>query len=121
MAGAARLGPFEVHAPLARGGMGEVWRGRHVGSGVRVAIKVLTEDATRLEELRMRMGNEAKQVPETMTIESSVLNSLLAQISKLEKAAGKTSEKCGAGAIWPPAKRTFAPSARRTATPAPRL
>ena len=36
------LGPFTLHEPIARGGMGEVWRGGHRRSGRPVAIKVLT-------------------------------------------------------------------------------
>lgn len=42
-----RLGPFVLDAPLARGGMGAVWAGRHRASGVPVAIKVLLDAADR--------------------------------------------------------------------------
>ena len=35
------LGPFVLSAPLAAGGMGEVWRATHAPSGQRVAVKVI--------------------------------------------------------------------------------
>lgn len=38
---AVHLGPFILERPLARGGMGEVWLGRHCELGEPVAIKVL--------------------------------------------------------------------------------
>ena len=41
-----RLGPFELLEPIARGGMGQVWRGRHVEHELPVAIKVI--DAKRV-------------------------------------------------------------------------
>jgi eukaryotic-like serine/threonine-protein kinase len=36
------LGPFELEEPIARGGMGEIWRGRHAEQRLPVAIKVLS-------------------------------------------------------------------------------
>jgi serine/threonine protein kinase/tetratricopeptide (TPR) repeat protein len=56
------LGPFELHAPIGQGGMGEVWRGVHRGQGTPVAVKVLLDrlrgDGRFLEAFR----NEVRQV-----------------------------------------------------------
>ncbi|MDP2307621.1 MAG: protein kinase [Pseudomonadota bacterium] len=41
------LGPLQLVAPIAQGGMGEVWRGVHARQGVPVAIKFLREDDAR--------------------------------------------------------------------------
>ncbi len=46
----ATLGPFQLLAPIARGGMGEVWRGVHARQGVPVAIKLLRDDDARLRD-----------------------------------------------------------------------
>lgn len=45
-----RLGPFRLDAPVAKGGMGEVWRGEHVRQKVQVALKFLREDSPGLRE-----------------------------------------------------------------------
>ncbi len=39
---AIRLGPFELHEVVGRGGMGDVWRASHLTQGVDVALKVVT-------------------------------------------------------------------------------
>ncbi len=36
------LGPFEISERIGRGGMGDVYRGRHLAQGVDVAVKVIT-------------------------------------------------------------------------------
>jgi len=41
------LGSFQLVAPVAQGGMGEVWRGLHARQGVPVAVKFLREDDAR--------------------------------------------------------------------------
>jgi Tol biopolymer transport system component len=60
IAAGARLGPYEILAPLGAGGMGEVWRARDPRLGRDVAIKVLpasfSADADRLR----RFEQEAK-------------------------------------------------------------
>lgn len=40
-AGALKVGDFVLQAPLGRGGMGEVWRGRHEPTGTSAAVKLL--------------------------------------------------------------------------------
>jgi len=50
---AMALGPFEMLKPAARGGMAEVWTGRHVETEAPVAIKVMTGDlASRASYIR---------------------------------------------------------------------
>jgi len=56
------LGSFELFAPIARGGMGEVWRGRHIRQGVPVAVKVMTAEATRREDYLLDFRNEVRSV-----------------------------------------------------------
>lgn len=41
------LGPFLLERPVGRGGMGVVWRARHLETGLKVAIKVLTAERAR--------------------------------------------------------------------------
>lgn len=58
----ARLGPYEVVAPLGAGGMGEVWRARDTRLGRDVALKVLPAHLADTPEARARLDREAKVV-----------------------------------------------------------
>ncbi|MDQ2970617.1 MAG: serine/threonine protein kinase, partial [Acidobacteriota bacterium] len=61
LASGARLGPYEVLAPLGAGGMGEVYRARDTRLGRTVAIKVLP-DRLPSAEARQRFEREAKTI-----------------------------------------------------------
>ncbi len=56
------LGPFALHAPLARGGMGQVWRGVHCASGVPVAVKILAPPVGQSGPLLWGFQNEVRQL-----------------------------------------------------------
>src|SRR6266498_1988932 len=71
----ARLGPYEILAPLGAGGMGEVYRARDPRLGREVAIKVLpasfSQDVDRLrrfeQEARAGVLNHPNITAETRT------------------------------------------------------
>ena len=56
----ARLGPHEILAPLGAGGMGEVYRARHLKLDRDVAIKVLPASVVADPERRARFEREAR-------------------------------------------------------------
>ena len=58
----ARLGPYEILAPLGAGGMGEVFRARDTRLGRDVAIKVLSARLAPTPEGRQRFEREAKTI-----------------------------------------------------------
>jgi len=58
----ARLGPYEILAPLGAGGMGEVYRARDTRLGREVAIKVLPERFADDAEAMARFDREARAV-----------------------------------------------------------
>ena len=62
LAVAARLGPYEIVAPLGRGGMGEVYRARDTRLGRNVAVKVLPAGLENDPDRRARFDREAKAV-----------------------------------------------------------
>ena len=58
----ARLGPYEILAPLGAGGMGEVYRARDTRLDRIVALKTLPEEWSRDPERRGRFEREAKAI-----------------------------------------------------------
>ena len=58
----SRLGPYEILAPIASGGMGEVWRARDVRLGREVAVKVLPDRALSNPEALPRFEQEMRAV-----------------------------------------------------------
>jgi eukaryotic-like serine/threonine-protein kinase len=62
LAAGARLGPYEIIAPLGAGGMGEVYRARDTRLDRTVAIKILPPDVAGDCERRTRFEREARTV-----------------------------------------------------------
>ena len=58
----ARLGPYEIVAPVGAGGMGEVYRARDTRLDRTVAIKVLAAAAADDPEFRQRFKREARAI-----------------------------------------------------------
>ena len=58
----AILGPFTLEAPIGRGGMGEVWRGRHTRDGAPIAVKMITAELSHSAESRARFREEVRAV-----------------------------------------------------------
>src|SRR5216684_8292160 len=56
------LGPYEILAPLGKGGMGEVYRARDPRLGRDVAIKLLPADMATQADRLARLEREAKSV-----------------------------------------------------------
>jgi Tol biopolymer transport system component/tRNA A-37 threonylcarbamoyl transferase component Bud32 len=58
----AKLGPYEILAPLGAGGMGEVYRAKDTRLDREVAIKVLPAHLSRSPEFKQRFEREAKSI-----------------------------------------------------------
>jgi len=55
----AKLGPYEIVAPVGAGGMGEVYRARDMRLNRTVAIKVLPAHLSSNPDLKQRLEREA--------------------------------------------------------------
>jgi serine/threonine protein kinase len=62
LAPSARLGAYEISAPLGVGGMGEVYRARDTPLGREVAIEVLADSVAREPSHLARFEREARTV-----------------------------------------------------------
>ena len=62
LAAGARLGPYEIVAPLGAGGMGEVYKARDTRLERTVAIKVLASHLASSSDVRQRFEREAKTI-----------------------------------------------------------
>jgi serine/threonine protein kinase/tetratricopeptide (TPR) repeat protein len=55
-----RIGPFELEAPIGRGGMGEVWKGLHTERNLPVAVKVITQERAQKPHYLSAFRNEVR-------------------------------------------------------------
>ena len=83
LAAGTKLGPYEITAPIGKGGMGEVYRARDTKLGRDVAIKVLPEELAEDEERVARFEREAKLL-------ASLNHPNIASIYGLEETDGPT-------------------------------
>src|ERR1700680_708637 len=62
LASGARLGPYEILAPIGAGGMGEVYKARDTRLDRTVAIKILPETLAADPQFRERFDREARTI-----------------------------------------------------------
>jgi eukaryotic-like serine/threonine-protein kinase len=62
LAAGTRLGPYEILAPIGAGGMGEVYKARDTRLDRTVAVKILSDQIARREDLCTRFEREARAV-----------------------------------------------------------
>ncbi len=57
-----RIGDYELSARIARGGFGVIWRGHHVETDQRVAVKIIRAEMVTSEEVVLRLEREARAI-----------------------------------------------------------
>ena len=57
-----RIGDYELSARIARGGFGVIWRGHHVETEQRVAVKIIRAEMVTSEEVVLRLEREARAI-----------------------------------------------------------
>src|SRR6266705_6496161 len=62
LASGAKLGPYEIQAPLGAGGMGEVYRALDTRLDRTVAIKILPDHLSQSPEAKQRFDREARAI-----------------------------------------------------------
>ena len=105
LATGARLGPYEILAPLGAGGMGEVYRARDSRLGREVAIKVLpaelASDASRLKRFEKEARSaSALNHPNIVTVYDIGSEAGVSYIA-MEKVEGETLRKLLVGGALP--------------------
>jgi serine/threonine-protein kinase len=55
-----QIGDYEIVEMIARGGMSEIFKGKHIRSGQEAALKILLEPYAQTEDLRSRFTHEAQ-------------------------------------------------------------
>ncbi len=102
------LGPFDLHARVGAGGMGEVWSGQHRVAELPVAIKVMRPSLRGHSKLITAFRNEVRQVAKlehpgvVMVLDHGVVSEEAAQASQGALVAGSpylAMEYASAGAL----------------------
>ncbi|MCB9760563.1 MAG: protein kinase [Alphaproteobacteria bacterium] len=111
------LGPFELQHPIGRGGMGDVWQGRHVAQDLPVAIKVMPPVQRGLEAFRAEVrAMAALDHPGVVAIhDMGLLPGAVAEASAGRLEAGSpylVMELCHGGTLTPWCGRLAWPAAR---------
>ncbi|MBA2660834.1 MAG: serine/threonine protein kinase [Bradymonadaceae bacterium] len=56
------IGPFELITIIGQGGMGDIWRGRHLDQNVEVAVKVMSASMANLKKHEQLFASEVRAV-----------------------------------------------------------
>jgi hypothetical protein len=94
---AARAGPCELDAIVGRGGMGEVWRGRHATLGHEVAVKVVSAEHASDPIRHRAFRNEVRAMS---SLDHPNIVAVLDQGVVHAEAAGSAGGRLVAGSPW---------------------